>query len=54
MAPQERDVESAQQDVLNEVKQLLANIQFGSVEILVHNGQIVQIELREKKRYPKN
>ncbi len=41
------------EDVLEEIKQQLALIQFGSLEIQVHNGQVVQIERREKKRWEK-
>ena len=41
------------EDVLKEIKQQLALIQFGSLEIQVHNGQVVQIERREKKRWEK-
>lgn len=40
-------------DVLEEIKQQLAFIQFGSLEIQIHNSQIVQIERREKKRWEK-
>lgn len=41
------------EDILEEIKQQLALIQYGSLEIQVHNGQIVQIERREKKRWEK-
>ncbi len=41
------------EDVLEEIKQQLALIQFGSLEIQIHNGQVVQIERREKKRWEK-
>lgn len=37
-------------DVLEEIRQQLTNLQFGSLEIQVHNGQVVQLERREKKR----
>lgn len=39
------------EEILAEIKQQLAFIQFGSLEIQVHNGQVVQIERREKKRW---
>ncbi len=47
---------AAQQDapaneILEEIKHQLALIQYGSLEIQVHNGQVVQIERREKKRW---
>ena len=41
------------ENVLEEIKQQLALIQFGSLEIQIHNGQVVQIERREKKRWEK-
>ncbi|MFC3115304.1 DUF2292 domain-containing protein [Cellvibrio fontiphilus] len=40
-------------DVLAEVKRQLAHIRYGSVEIQIHNGQVVQLESREKKRWDK-
>ncbi|HTF94540.1 MAG TPA: YezD family protein [Cellvibrio sp.] len=40
-------------EIFEEIKQQLALIQFGSLEIQVHNGQVVQIERREKKRWEK-
>lgn len=39
--------------LLEEIKEQLAQIQFGSLEIQIHNGQVVQIERREKKRWEK-
>ena len=41
------------EEVLEEIRNQLAFIQFGSLEIQVHNGQVVQIERREKKRWEK-
>lgn len=41
------------EEVLAEIKRQLAQIQYGSLEISVHNGQIVQLERREKKRWDK-
>ena len=41
-------------DVLEEIKNQLAQIQFGSLEIQIHNGQVVQLERREKKRLDKS
>ena len=41
-------------DVLAEIKRQLANIRYGSVEIQIHNGQVVQLESREKKRWDKS
>lgn len=41
------------ENVLEDIRNQLQEIQFGSLEISIHNGQIVQIERREKKRYGK-
>jgi hypothetical protein len=41
------------EDVLEEIKFQLSKIQFGSLEIQIHNGQVVQLERREKKRWEK-
>lgn len=39
--------------LLREIKQQLQLLRFGSLEISVHNGQVVQLERREKKRWGK-
>ena len=36
--------------ILREIQTALQGLKFGSVEITVHNGQIVQIERKEKIR----
>ena len=45
---------SIEDDVLVEIKRQLAHIQYGSLEIQIHNGQVVQLEKREKKRWGKS
>lgn len=42
--------------ILREIQSALRGLRFGSVEITVHNGQVVQIERKEKFRLqsPKN
>jgi len=37
-------------DVLNEIVRQLAGLRFGSVEIVIHDGVVTQIERREKVR----
>jgi len=54
MALQETNSNVDQDAVIQEIKQLLAQIKFGSLEISVHNGQVVQIERREKRRFVKS
>jgi len=36
--------------ILREIHSALQGLRFGSVEITVHNGQVVQIERKEKFR----
>lgn len=36
--------------ILREIQAALTGLKFGSVEITVHNGQVVQIERKEKFR----
>jgi hypothetical protein len=36
--------------ILREIQAALHGLKFGSVEITVHNGQVVQIERKEKFR----
>lgn len=38
--------------ILREIQAALNGLKFGSVEITVHNGQVVQIERKEKFRLP--
>ncbi|WP_028239840.1 sulfur starvation response protein OscA [Stutzerimonas azotifigens] len=40
--------------ILREIQSALSGLKFGSVEITVHNGQIVQIERKEKFRLQPN
>ena len=44
-------VESQDQaSILRDIQAALHNLRFGAVEITVHNGQVVQIERKEKFR----
>ena len=54
MANNRIELASIDDDVLAEIKRQLAHIQFGSLEIQIHNGQVVQLERREKKRWGKS
>jgi len=38
------------EDVITAVKQALASLKYGSVEITVHDAKVVQIERKEKVR----
>lgn len=54
MANQTASPATIAEEVLEEIKHQLAQIQYGSLEIQVHNGQAVQLERREKKRWDKS
>ncbi len=41
-------------EVQKEILRLVSLIEYGSVEILIHDGRIVQIETREKKRFDRS
>lgn len=46
-----RQIESQDEAIiLREIQAALNGLKFGSVEITVHNGQVVQIERKEKFR----
>ncbi len=51
MANNRAELTSNDEEVFAEIRRQLAHIQYGSLEIQIHNGQIVQIESREKKRW---
>jgi hypothetical protein len=40
-------------EVVREILETLENLRYGSVEIIVQDGKVVQIERKEKRR-PKN
>ena len=39
-------------ELLHRVSAMIHGIRYGSVEIVVHDGNVVQIERREKIRWP--
>lgn len=41
-------------ELIAEIRKQLLLVEYGSLEIQVHNGQVVQIERREKKRWDKH
>ena len=38
-------------DVAREIIEAVESIDFGAVEIVIHNGRVVQIEARRKRRF---
>jgi hypothetical protein len=46
----ERDIA----DIANQIAVALQGIRFGSVEIIIHENKVVQIERKEKLRFDKN
>lgn len=41
-------------DIAQEILRAVASIAYGSVEIVIHEGKVVQIECREKIRVSQN
>lgn len=37
-------------DIKQQILHAIANIKYGSVEVIIHDGKVVQIEYREKIR----
>ena len=44
-------LEVVPQEVLDALAHLMREVRFGSIEIIVHEGRITQIERREKVRF---
>ncbi len=38
-------------DTVNQISKIIQSIRFGSVEIVIHDGKIVQVERKEKLRF---
>ncbi len=38
-------------EIVNQIAAILQGIRFGSVEIVIHDGKVVQIERKEKLRF---
>ena len=41
-------------EIADQIATLLQGIRFGSVEIVIHDGKVVQIERKEKLRFDEN
>lgn len=37
-------------ETLNAIREYLARLRFGSIEITVHDGRVVQLDVTEKRR----
>ena len=46
-----RKPESVEIEALDIVRDALANIRFGGIHLTVHEGQIVQMDIMEKRRF---
>jgi len=43
--------EQLKAEIIEQIATVLQGIRFGSVEIVIHDGKVVQIERREKLRF---
>jgi len=39
------------EEVLRQIRQSLPEIRFGSIELTIHDGRIVQVEYKRKQRF---
>lgn len=37
--------------IINEISEILKNVQYGSIVITIHDGEVTQIDTTEKKRF---
>lgn len=51
-AVSDKDRSSLDSVILEELVQCLKNIAYGEIVVTIHDSRIVQIERREKKRFP--
>lgn len=51
-AVSDKDRSSQDSVILEELVQCLKNIAYGEIVVTIHDSRIVQIERREKKRFP--
>lgn len=45
------DGEDALQEAMEEILRSIKNVRFGSIEIIIHDSRVVQIERKEKMRF---
>jgi hypothetical protein len=53
MKKDEERTERVGKEIENEILRAIRKIQFGSVEIVIHDSRVVQFEVREKVRVEK-
>lgn len=49
--PAEDNALPLQPELLRELREALKSIQFGTIELVLHEGRVVQLERREKVRF---
>jgi hypothetical protein len=47
----DQDLLSIAPAVLRELRRALRSIRYGAIELVIHEGRVVQLELREKVRF---
>jgi hypothetical protein len=45
--------DAAHHEIVREILRALQSVQYGSVEVIIHNSKVVQIERKEKFRFDK-
>ena len=56
MSPQERVIQSQEhsKEIANKILLAIKDLRFGSVEVVIHDSKVVQIERKEKIRIDTN
>ncbi len=49
-----QQVSTASPEVAREILRAIEGLRYGSLEIVVHDGRVTQIEKREKVRFPQD
>ena len=50
-AAENREGKTISADVQQEILRAISGIEYGSVEVIIHNAKVIQIEVRNKRRF---
>jgi len=50
-ADENREEKTISADVQQEILRAISGIEYGSVEVIIHNAKVIQIEVRNKRRF---
>ena len=50
-ADENREGKTISAEVQQEILRAISGIEYGSVEVIIHNAKVIQIEVRKKRRF---